>query len=127
MSSNKITISDYYYKKTEIDTMMNGKSNTNHTHTWTSQECTSYGTLYINSAIRICELKYYRKGYNFTNTSWVTLHSNAIPEKYRPKWNKYQIGSAAHILGGVDQDGTINCVSSKTGTQNINLSFVWHY
>ena len=33
MSSNKITISDYYYKKTEIDTMMNGKANTSHTHT----------------------------------------------------------------------------------------------
>lgn len=32
MSSNKITISDYYYKKTEIDTMMNGKANTTHTH-----------------------------------------------------------------------------------------------
>ena len=27
-----ITISDYYYKKTEIDTMMNGKANTTHTH-----------------------------------------------------------------------------------------------
>ena len=27
-----ITISDYYYKKTEIDTMMNGKANTSHTH-----------------------------------------------------------------------------------------------
>ena len=33
MSSNKITISDYYYKKTEIDTMMHGKANTSHTHT----------------------------------------------------------------------------------------------
>ena len=33
MSSNKITISDYYYKKTEIDTIMNGKANTTHTHT----------------------------------------------------------------------------------------------
>ena len=33
MSSNKITISDYYYRKTEIDTMMNGKANTSHTHT----------------------------------------------------------------------------------------------
>ena len=32
MSSNKITISDYYYRKTEIDTMMNGKANTSHTH-----------------------------------------------------------------------------------------------
>ena len=32
MSSNKITISDYYYKKTEIDTMMNGKANKSHTH-----------------------------------------------------------------------------------------------
>ena len=28
-----ITISDYYYKKTEIDTIMNGKANTTHTHT----------------------------------------------------------------------------------------------
>lgn len=27
-----ITISDYYYRKTEIDTMMNGKANTSHTH-----------------------------------------------------------------------------------------------
>ena len=33
MSSNKITISDYYYKKTEIDTMMNEKADKSHTHT----------------------------------------------------------------------------------------------
>lgn len=33
MTEKKITISDYYYKKTEIDTMMNGKANTSHTHT----------------------------------------------------------------------------------------------
>lgn len=38
MSSNKITISDYYYKKTEIDTMMNGKANTSHTHSTATLE-----------------------------------------------------------------------------------------
>lgn len=33
MTAKTITISDYYYKKTEIDTMMNGKADTSHTHT----------------------------------------------------------------------------------------------
>lgn len=113
--------------KTDITSALNNKSNTNHTHTWTSKVCTSYGTLYINSAIRICELVYYRKGYNFTGKSEVTLHSNAIPGGYRPKANKYQIGSAFNIRGRIGMDGTIYCTSSNTGTYNINLSFVWHY
>ena len=38
MSSKKITISDYYYKKTEINTMMNGKANTSHTHSTATLE-----------------------------------------------------------------------------------------
>ena len=33
-----ITISDYYYKKTEIDTMMNGKADTSHTHSTATLE-----------------------------------------------------------------------------------------
>ena len=38
-TNNKIiTISDYYYRKTEIDTMMNGKANTSHTHSTATLE-----------------------------------------------------------------------------------------
>lgn len=33
-----ITISDYYYRKTEIDTMMNGKANTSHIHSTATLE-----------------------------------------------------------------------------------------
>ena len=38
-ADNKIiTISDYYYRKTEIDTMMNGKADTSHTHSTATLE-----------------------------------------------------------------------------------------
>lgn len=113
--------------KTDITSALNNKSNTNHTHTWTSQSCTSYGTLYINSAIRMCELIYYRQGYNFTGTSMVTLHSNAIPTDYRPKGIKYNIGSSLNTMIEVGTNGTISARTNNAGTYNLNFTLMWHY
>lgn len=59
-----ITISDYYYRKTEIDTMMNGKANTSHTHT--TSEITDFPVIPIDSGWQEVTFK---SGYTRYNNS----------------------------------------------------------
>ena len=51
-----ITISDYYYRKTEIDTMMNGKANTSHTHSAATLE--TDGFLSMQDKAKLDNLSY---------------------------------------------------------------------
>lgn len=95
--------------------------------TWTSQTIATYGTLYVNTALRLCEFRYYRTNYKFNNTSEVTLHTGAIPSAYRPKQTiicaVYQIS----IIGAVTTGGNIVSTTSTTGTKTINMNAFWHY
>ena len=119
---------DRYYTETEMDTKLNEKSNTNHTHGWTRQDCTKYGSLYINTALRLCELTYYREGYHFAQTNnWYTLHANAIPEQYKPKGYKFSGDSNPSVLFLVTYDGEIKVSASSLGTKVIHSSVMWHY
>ena len=51
-----ITISDYYYRKTEIDTMMNGKADTSHTHSTATLE--TDGFLSMQDKAKLDNLSY---------------------------------------------------------------------
>lgn len=56
-ANNKIiTISDYYYRKTEIDTMMNGKADTSHTHSTATLE--TDGFLSMQDKAKLDNLSY---------------------------------------------------------------------
>lgn len=97
------------------------------TNAWTSQTVGTYGTLYVNTALRLCEFKYFRTNYKFNNTSEVTLHSGAIPSAYRPKQTIICAVYQVSIIGAVTTDGNIVSTTSSTGTKTINMSAFWHY
>ena len=88
---------------------------------------TSYCNLYVNEALRICDFKYYRTNYNFTSTSSITLHSNLVPEDYRPLVNVICASFNNVIVAGIITDGSLSVASSETGSKNINISATWHY
>ena len=131
MTEKKITISDYYYKKTEIDTMMNGKANSSHTHnTWTKKILwtneNNNAVLWVNEDIRLCHLKYYQKNVS-VSSSEKKLHTELIPISYRPS---YTIASGCynpHVSVAVAKDGSIFCVSDESTTRTINGNLMWNY
>ena len=70
-----ITISDYYYKKTEIDTMMNGKANTSHTHSTATLE--TDGFLSMQDKDKLDNLSYDSGWQEVTFKSGYTGYSNS--------------------------------------------------
>lgn len=88
---------------------------------------TSYCDLYVNESLRICEFKYYRTNYNFTSTSSITLHTDLIPQAYRPLVNVICSSFNEVIVAGVITDGSLSVASSSTGSKNINISAMWTY
>ena len=96
-------------------------------NSWTSQTVGTYGTLYVNTALRLCEFRYYRTNYKFNNTSEVTLHTGAIPSAYRPKQTIICAVYQVTIVGAVTTNGDIVSTTSSTGTKAINMNAFWHY
>ena len=75
-ANNKIiTISDYYYKKTEIDTMMNGKADTSHTHSTATLE--TDGFLSMQDKAKLDNLSYDSDWQEVTFKSGYTRYSNS--------------------------------------------------
>lgn len=131
MSSNKITISDYYYKKAEIDTMMNGKANSSHTHnTWTKKNLwtsgDNYATIWVNENIKLCHLKYYHKSVSVSGDE-KTLHTGLIPISYRPSPSVMSGCYNPHVSIGVTTKGDIICVSDSSATRTVNCNVMWNY
>lgn len=88
---------------------------------------TSYATLYVNDAERLAFFKYYRSGYNFTNTSDVELHTNVIPSDYRPIVTIVGACFNPNVGLTVSAYGTISAFSISTGSKTINASAMWKY
>lgn len=109
-----------------IDT--NSYSQTNHTHTWTSQSINTYATLYINTAIRLCELRYVRDFGSASADTFYSWHTGAIPSSYRP---------SSQVQGAFNQVGTIYVNSSGdiggkfafswSSNRSVIGSVMWHY
>ena len=95
--------------------------------TWTSQTIATYGTLYVNTALRLCEFRYYRYNYNFSSTAQVTLHSAVIPETYRPKVVHYLASWDNQVSIAVGTEGNIIAYTSSKATRNIIATGMWHY
>ena len=131
MSSNKITISDYYYKKTEIHTMMNGKANSSHTHnTWAKKNLwtngDNYAILWVNEDIRLCHLKYYQKNVSVSSSD-KTLHTGLIPSSYRPSYAVISGWWNPHVSVSVMRNGNIVCTSTESATRTVNGNLMWNY
>ena len=95
--------------------------------TWTSQAIATYGTLYVNTALRLCEFRYYRTSYNFSSTAQVTLHSAVIPSTYRPKYTYYLASWDNQVSMAVTENGDIMAYTSSKATRNIFATGMWHY
>ena len=150
MSSNKITISDYYYRKTEIDTMMNGKANTSHTHT--TSEITDFpavpdvsnyiqkssttgfikndGSIDSNEYVTSQEL-YENIPINYVvtstdNTSTEDVSTFIVGKEYYFVIRAFQGSSevpAAYIRCEIDNSGTIEDLISVNSDDNLSAKF----
>lgn len=95
--------------------------------TWTSQTIATYGTLYVNTALRLCEFRYYRSSYAFSSTAQVTLHSAVIPATYRPQYTYYLASWDNQVSIAVTENGDILAYTSSKATRNIFATGMWHY
>ena len=83
-TNNKIiTISDYYYRKTEIDTMMNGKADTSHTHSTATLE--TDGFLSMQDKAKLDNLNYDSDWQEVTFKSGYTRYNNSTSVYIRRK------------------------------------------
>ena len=119
---------DTYYTESEMDTLLAGKSNTNHTHTGWNSTSISNGTLYYNSAIKMCALRYNR---TFNSGQQNTLYEwgQHIPSAYRPKYMVTGNGNRNGATLTIDTDGYLYgrfqlAFSSET---NFYYHLMWHY
>ena len=97
------------------------------TNDWTSQTVGTYGTLYVNTALRLCEFRYFRTSYAFSSTAQVTLHSAVIPATYRPKHTYYLASWDNQVSIAVGTEGNIIAYTSSKATRNIFATGMWHY
>ena len=85
----------------------------------------SYAGFYVNEAEKLCRLTYYRTGYNFSDTAFKTLHSAAIPSKYRALAIGQTNDPTMSFM--VNGSGDIQSKSNTTGSRTINASVNWSY
>lgn len=120
---------DRYYTESEINTKLDGKANSTHSHTWTSQSIGSFGTLRINTGIRLCILQYNREVSFPTANSTKTVASGAIPSSYRPSGTI--IGSTYNpvVAMGINNSGDIlmRASSATTSAVAVNCTTIWNY
>lgn len=94
---------------------------------WVSQKVGTYGTLYYNNALRLCDFYFYRTDYTPSKTSGVTIASGIIPSAYRPKVSVklsfYNPGQG----GSINKEGNLVGWFSSTSSQTVNCSAMWHY
>jgi uncharacterized protein (DUF427 family) len=92
----------------------------------------SYATLYVNEAIRMCDLRYYRQGYNISSSSSsFTLESSLIPSDYLPPYSVigkcFNPNHSVAISLDEGMEGDIRYWSTSTGSMNLNFNIIWHY
>ena len=95
---------------------------------WVSQKVGTYGILYHNDALRLCDFNFYRTDYTPpSKTGGVTIASGIIPSAYRPKTSVkvrcYNPGQG----GAIDTNGDLLGWFSSTSSQTVNWSAMWHY
>ena len=115
---------------TFLQSTLNSKAPSNHTHTgWTFIQFNDYCIGYYNSAIRIIVVRYYRKGYNFKQTSTIKLHSGLF-KNYKPIiGGDVVLPMYLNDMGGYVDNGTgdMYIYSKITGSRDINTNAMWRY
>ena len=142
-------LKDWFYGKDEIDTELDGKSDTGHTHTLSDITDYSTGglvqnkrqsagsstpvtyTLYVDEVNRHCTLTI--TGSNISIASGTTNYevSNFVPSAYRPKANKFcRLMRSNNILCYMWNSGTIgisNFASNTATGLSMSGQMDWSY
>lgn len=88
----------------------------------------SYGTLYVNKDLRLCELQYVRDFGSADADKFYTWHSGAIPSTYRPP---NQVNGSMNQVGVlyVDSTGEIGGKFANAWSSNrtVKGTVSWHY
>lgn len=128
-SNTNHTHDDRYYTESEINTKLNDKANSTHSHTWSSQAVGSFGTLRINTGIRLCILQYNREVSFPTANSTKTVVSNAIPSTYRPSGTVIGTTYNPAVVMGINNSGDIlmRASSATTSAVAVNCTTIWNY
>lgn len=88
----------------------------------------SYATLYVNTSIRMCELRYVRSFGSASADTFYSWHSGVIPSAYRPS---SQVGGAINQVGTlyVDSSGNIGgkFAVSWSSSRSVIGTCSWHY
>ena len=105
---------------------LDGKSDTGHSHTWTTQSLGSYGTLYVNETLRLV-IFHYSRSYNYPSASDMTLETGIIPSDYRPSKSVPCGTGSPYVAGRITSTGNLMVVPTRTGTVGTTLQAIWTY
>ncbi len=88
----------------------------------------SYATLYVNTSIKMCELRYVRSFSSASADTFYSWHSGVIPSAYRPS---SQVGGAFNQVGTLYVDSAGN-IGGKFGvswssSRSAIGTCIWHY
>lgn len=108
---------------------LDDKANSTHSHTWTSQSIGSFGTLRINTGIRLCILNYNRDVSFPTANSTKTVASNAIPSTYRPAGTVVGTTYNPAVAMEINNSGDIlmKASSATTNAVTVHCTTIWTY
>ena len=92
---------------------------------WNSRSCGSYGTLYYNTALRLCFFIYVRQV--AVSTTQTTVEAGVIPAEYRPL--RDIISSTGHpkVHGGVTASGDVWSRATDSFTVGFSLTVMYPY
>lgn len=125
-------VSERYYDSSQISSILEDYPTQSEVNGWRIVDLgNQYATLYVNEAIRMCDLKYYRQGYNISSSSSFTLEASLIPSDYLPPYSVigkcFNPNHSVAINLDEGMEGDILYWSTTTGSMNLNFNIVWHY
>lgn len=113
-----------------VKNALDNKANSTHSHTWSLQAIgSSYGTLRVNTDIRLCILQYNRDVSFPTANSTKTVVSGLIPSAYRPSGTVIGTTYNPAVAMGINNSGDIlmRASSATTSAIAVNCTTVWFY
>lgn len=100
-----------------------------HDHSSWSSINVGSGTLYVNSAIRMCELQYFKSSFNITSANTFTFVETLSQLVSYPVTADYLLASTSTngLVARVYPTGSVQVMSVVAGTFAIKFNMMWHY
>ena len=95
--------------------------------TWTTQSVGKYGTLRVNTALKMCRFSYVRENYKITGDK--VLHDGYIPAEYRPG-GVVRVWDSKYVMLSVNSSGDIELETNHSSLpikNTLRCHFKWFY